>query len=184
MKDDEKKKRLLQLLLLKAIKDLRHAINSGKIVELQDDKDKMKVTIDMLKFTKKYQSFTLTSAQMKQVLGAIKTDILSRTPVDTRRLKNSISTRVISANKGEVFIKGKRNNEVAKYQHFGTEAHMVMPKKKGGLLKWFANGRWYSSHGHEVSGIVATEFFKPSAKVLTYVRNLIIGFIKANLKNG
>lgn len=180
--EEEKRRKLLQLLLLKAISDLRR--NIGDVVKLKDDKDKMKVDIDMLKFTKKYRSFSLTNSQMKQVLGAIKTDILSRTPVDTRQLKNSISTRVISANKGEVFIKGKRNNQVANYQHHGTEAHYIAPKKEGGLLKWFYRGRWYSSHGHEVSGIIATEFFKPSAKVLTYVRNLIIGFIKVNLRNG
>src|SRR5690349_15890259 len=115
----------------------------------------MLVNFDLLKSIKRP---TLTSAQTNRILEVIMNDIKSRTPVDTGRLKASIRKRVIAPGKGEVYITGKRNNEVARYQHDGTEAHFIAPKtpvtydkdgkKHGGVLAWKTGSKWHYSTGH------------------------------------
>lgn len=170
-KDNERKQ---QLLLLQALK----IINGANPIKTETQGKRMKVNFDLLKAFKKP---VLTTSQTNRILQLIMDDIKSRTPVDTGRLKGAIRKRVTAPGKGEVYIDGKRNNEVARYNHDGTEAHFVAPVKAK-ALHWVAGGKDYYSKGHMVSGIIGTEFFSPSPKVLKEVRTLVYKYYKDNLK--
>jgi hypothetical protein len=167
------KEKILYLLFLRAQRE----IQAGRVIKLEDRGKKMKVTFDAIKWKK---AFTLTPAQMNRILELLMHGIKARTPVDTGRLKSSIRKKITGTNKGEVYIEGKRNNEVAKYNHFGTEAHFVAPIRAK-ALHWVMGGKDYYSKGHMVSGIIGTEFFKPTGQELTKVRNLLNQYFKQNL---
>jgi len=170
MTDKEKQ---LYLLYLRALK----LIQRGNAVKLSTKGKKMKVTFNLPK-----AGFNLNHNQMQKVLELIRLDVQSRTPVDTGQLKRSIKAKVIGTNKGQIYITGKRNNEVAIYQHEGTIDHFIAPKSPSGVLHWMTGGKHYFSKGHMVRGIEPTNFFQPSKRVLSAVQRLVAGFLNINFR--
>jgi len=170
MTDEEKRIYLLYLRVLKLIQ-------GGKAVKLNRQGKRMKVTFNLPK-----NGLNLNNSQMAKVLELIKLDIQSRTPEDTGQLKRSIKAKVLGTNKGQIFISGKRNNEVALYQHDGTVDHFIKPKSPSGSLHWVEGGKHFFSKGHMVRGIEPTQFFKPSKRVLGAVERLVKGFFNINFR--
>ncbi len=82
--------------------------------------------------------------------------IAVRTPVKTGKLKSNLALREI-ADGFEIFF--KRLNDIAFYQHFGTDDHWVGPVNKQ-ALHWVDGGKHAFSKGHDVSGIKAKKFFE------------------------
>lgn len=75
-----------------------------------------------------------------------------------------------------IYIKSKKWNTIAGYQHFGTVKHFIKPVKKR-ALSWVSGGTRYFSKGHYVKGIKPTKFFSISDvtknKVDEYLKNLL-----------
>jgi hypothetical protein len=152
----------------------------------------------------KIQIKSLTPRQIDEALNILVADIKKRTPVDTGRLRNSIRKRK-TATGGEIYINGKRNNEVAGYLIEGTDDHFIRPKgdtsfsKSGKVLKspskrkisarnrnkkilaWqTAGGQWRYSAGHMVSGIRKGYWkFQPTKSALTAFMTRLKTFLKA-----
>lgn len=121
----------------------------------------------------------LGQRELDEVARILVDDIKNRTPVDTGKLRNSITFKRVSTGR-EIYIRGKRNNEVGEFQHFGTKAHMVRPKKKNGVLAWVgAGGATFFSRGHKVKGIKALKFFKPRQSAIRQAMRLVTTFLKA-----
>lgn len=93
----------------------------------------------------------LKPRELDEALNMLVRDIKRKTPVDTGMLRNSIRKRKTPTG-GEIYIQGKRNNEVAGYLIEGTKAHFVKPKKKKALA-WFTGSGMAFSSGHRVKGI-------------------------------
>lgn len=178
---DEEKRRFLQLLVLRAIRSVR----SGGAVKLKARGKKMKVNFDLGKLKK---AFVMKPHQIQRILDEIVTDVQKRCPTDTTLLLRSISSKITGTNKGEVYIKektypggyGTTTNEVAKYQHFGTDRHFIKPRKKGGVLAWNTKTSQGFSRGHEVMGVTATKWFEPSKIALIKIQKLMQTYIKVN----
>jgi len=197
MTEKEKKDRARREFLLRVIMArLIRSINSGNAFKFKGKlkgKRPMKITTDLLKFTSQFKNMKLTKQQFEFILRMAKADIQNHTPQDTGFLKALISYKVTGDNKGELFIKEKKypdktgtkygvtSNQVAKFQHFGTESHKVKAREKDGYLHFFFKGRWIKKKEVEVSGVVATEFFKISPKGLTSIRKMMETYYKQNL---
>ena len=85
----------------------------------------------------KLKRIELKPRQIEEALKILVKDIQDHTPVDTGKLRASISTKRTSSG-GEIYIKGKRNNEVAKYLIEGTKGH---GPKKAKALRFVIMGR-------------------------------------------
>lgn len=121
----------------------------------------------------------LQSREIDEALNILVKDIQKHTPVDTGKLRSSIRKRK-TATGGEIYIQGKRNNEVAEYLVEGTKRHFVKPKRKKALA-WFTGSGMAFSMGHFVKGIKAGKFFKfqPTKSALTQFTNRIKTFLTA-----
>lgn len=120
----------------------------------------------------------LTPRQVDEALAILVTDIKRKTPVDTGQLRNSIRKRK-TAKGGEIYINGKRNNEVAEYLIEGTKRHFVKPKKKKALAWWTGSGMAFST-GHWVKGIRKGYWkFAPTKTAIKKFTERLSGFIRA-----
>lgn len=91
-----------------------------------------------------------------------------------KRIPATIKRRKVSNSLYEVFLGGKeKDKDVSVYQHRGTKAHFIRPKKKK-ALSWVANpgihGKRFFSKGHRVSGIKASNFFTVYPSTLAKIR--------------
>ena len=129
-------------------------------------------------------------------------DLQQTVPIDTGMLQRGIKKRKI-ANGVELYIKGKRNNEVAGYLIEGTKDHFIRPKgsttykasgelyqrkrtkfKRGTrnkkVLAWTDASGLHFSRGHWVSGIKKGYWkFQPRKKAMQEFAKQIKTFIKA-----
>lgn len=123
----------------------------------------------------------LKPRQIDEALNILVDDVKKNTPVDSGKLKASISKRKSSTG-GSFYLRGKRNNEVAGYLIKGTKSHFIRPKKKDGVLAWIgSNGKLFFSKGHRVRGIKKGYWtFRPSRTALNKFARRIALFIKAN----
>lgn len=138
----------------------------------QGGRVKIQVKIPKIKLKK------LTPKQIEEALSILVTDIKRNTPVDTGKLRGSIRKRK-TANGGEIYLNGKRNNEVAEYLIDGTKAHWVRPKKKKALAWWTGSGMAFST-GHKVKGIRKGYWkFQPTKSALNAFMSRIKHFITA-----
>lgn len=136
--------------------------------------NKLKIDVKIPKIKLK----SLTPRQIDEALNILITDIKRHTPVDTGKLRASIRKKKTSTG-GEIYINGKRNNEVATYLTEGTKAHFIRPKKKKALAWWTGSGMAFST-GHRVKGIKKGFWkFKPTSKALIAFMSRIAKFIKA-----
>ncbi len=120
----------------------------------------------------------LTPRQIDEALNILVTDIKRNTPVDTGRLRGSVRKRK-TATGGEIYLNGKRNNEVAEYLIEGTKAHWIRPKKKKALAWWTGSGMAFST-GHRVKGIRKGYWkFQPTKTALTAFMTRLKTFLKA-----
>ena len=143
------------------------------IVQLrQGGRVKIQVKIPKIKLKK------LTPRQIDEALSILVTDIKRNTPVDTGKLRGSVRKRK-TANGGEIYLNGKRNNEVAGYLIEGTKTHWIRPKKKKALAWWTGSGMAFST-GHKVKGIRKGYWkFQPTKNALNAFMNRIKHFITA-----
>lgn len=190
MTPEEKKFQLLYLLIISSIRRLQ----VKDFAKFKDNKKKMKITIDMFKFSSKFKNMRLKPNQFEQIMRMFKADIQNHTPKDTGFLQALISYKITGAEKGELFIKEKKypdktgtkygvgSNEVARYQHYGTESHSVKVRDKRNWLTWRdKSGGWHKAKQVEVSGVIATNFFEVSPKALTTARKLMQKYYQQNL---
>jgi len=120
----------------------------------------------------------LTPRQIDEALNILVTDIKRNTHVDTGRLRGSVRKRK-TATGGEIYLNGKRNNEVAEYLIEGTKAHWIRPKKKKALAWWTGSGMAFST-GHRVKGIRKGYWkFQPTKTALTAFMTRLKTFLKA-----
>ena len=134
---------------------------SGKRVKIQ-------VKIPKIKLKK------LTHRQIDEALNILVTDIQRNTPVDTGKLRASVSKRK-TATGGEIYLKGKRNNEVAGYLIDGTKGH---GPKKAKALRFVIMGRVVYTKW--VKGIKKGYWkFQPSKSAVSKFANRIKHFITA-----
>jgi len=119
----------------------------------------------------------LTPRQIDEAAKILLDDLKQTVPVDSGTLQRNIFKKK-TPNGVELYIRGKRNNEVAGYLIQGTDDHFIKPKgdrtfsRSGSVLKkpskrkisarnrnktilaWQgAGGIWHYSKGHMVSGI-------------------------------
>jgi hypothetical protein len=135
-------------------------------------KTKIQVKIPRLKLKE------LTPRQIDEALKILVTDIKRHTPVDTGKLRGSIRKKK-TATGGEIYLNGKRNNEVAEYLIEGTKSHWVRPKKKK-VLAWFTGSGMAFSKGHKVKGIRKGYWkFQPTKSALTAFMTRIKTFLKS-----
>lgn len=118
-----------------------------------------------------FKRLRIPPKSIDEILKIALNDIKKRTPVATGKLKRGIKKRKTPKG-GEIYIEGQRNNEVANYQHFGTHAHWIRPRRAK-VLAWRQGGRWRFSMGHRVRGIKAKRFFKISPTALRQMKNTI-----------
>jgi hypothetical protein len=161
---------------------------------------RMKVSV---KFPKGIKFKMLTQKELTEGKRILVDDMKQTVPVDTGKLRNSIRSRLTPTG-FEIYLNGKRNNEVAGYLIEGTKDHFIRPKgstkysKAGKLLKspskrkitsanrnktilsWVQGGARYFSQGHMVSGIKKGYWRgTPRRQAITKFINRIRVFFKA-----
>ena len=112
--------------------------------------------------------------------GRILVDDLKNTvPYDTGTLYRGIRKRK-TANGIEIYIRGKRNNEVAGYLIEGTKRHFVKPRRKKALHWTGAGGDEHFSSGHWVRGIRKGYWSgKPRKRAIKQFASRIKTFLKS-----
>ena len=126
----------------------------------------------------KRKRFKLKPRQIDEAAQILVDDLQQTVPYDTGTLYRGIRRRK-TANGVEIYIKGKRNNEVAGYLIEDTKRHFVKPVKKKALA-WFDGGRTRFSRGHFVKGIKKGYWkFQPRKRALNKFTKRLMTFIKA-----
>lgn len=131
-------------------------------------------------------------------------DLKETVPIDTGKLRSGIHKKK-TANGVQIYIRGKRNNEVAGYLIEGTDKHFIRPKgstiykasgelytrkrtkfkrgtknKKILAFQTSIGGKVHFSAGHWVSGIKKGYWkFQPRKRAINNFTKRIATFIKA-----
>lgn len=134
----------------------------------------------MISFKVNFVKFKKVGQKEKnEVADILLKDLQQTVPIDTGQLRNGLRKRITGSGI-ELYIQGKRNNEVAGFLIEGTKAHFIAPRRKNGTLSFILAGRRVFSKGHMVSGIRKGYWhFKPRQRAVQQATALLNKFVKS-----